>query len=704
MSRKILNTIFSLIHWPILIGIIIFAAWVRWSTANFDILLDYDPWWFFRHAEEIYNNGFLPPKWDILSYYPPGRPVDYYLGWSYTLAGLYAIVQNIYPAMTLMKFSGYFVAIFAALCAIPAYLVGRYVTNRWGGLVTALFATVTPTFLTVSMAGYPDSDAVDVFYTFWAVLATLYALKKSSLLSFTNLSSFLKSLVKYLPHVVPALAAYWLFAFNWNSSWYIYYFFLAFVPILLIFKFIEAVISAAKKEGRFIHIFLSKLKDVRTIFVALVLIGLLGEAVTLPTYRWPFNTIPPHQQLIEGLNIVRGQSMVVFISVAELQPPSDALAAAVSRIGGVPIFFAFLAFVVTIAKLIFRKEIHLAEYFAIIWLLLSLWLISKGIRFALLFSMAAATAAGFTVGNLLSSSMLKRNEILFATASAFIIFAVVLHIDANQQFSKFAGGLEVSGNWKEALTWLKNNADKDALIATWWDPGHIITGFTGLKVHADGAHCPATACIFYDNNLRIQDMGRTFATSSETEAITILSKYKNLTAEQCREVKLRFGDLVPDAACKPVSEMYVIASADLIGKFYWLTFFGTGEGKNFLQLPISGQQNNNLIYGGIIMLGQTQDGRVAAVVNAPEQGVRNAIISDVVVYQQGQEQIFTYKNATNIIDGMLWVSPDYNFVIFMQKEIRDSIFTKMFFFEGKGLTRFEKVFSNPEVKIFKVKF
>ncbi len=712
--QRILKFAYNHVHWFVLLGIIFVAIWLRLQTAGFDVLLDYDPWWFFRHAQTLVNNGLLPPKWDLQSFYPPGRPVDFYLGWSYTIAVFYLITKTFISNLSLAQFAGYFVAVFAASSAIPAYFVGRFVTNRWGGLATAFFATVTPAFLSVSMAGYSDSDAVDVFYSFLAVLTTIYALKKSPVISTTNFQTFYKSLIKYLPHLIPALVAYWLFAFNWNSSWYIYYMFVGFLPLLVVFRVIESVF---KREGNLMVSVVNKIKETKNLAIALLLLGLIGELITLPTSGWPFNTAPPHQQLIEGANLVRGQSMIVFVSVAELQTVNvftrEGFNSVVNREGGMPMFFALLAvFLIIPLKLIFKKEIHLVEYFALIWLLISFWLITRGIRFSLLFSIAVATAAGFTVGNIIEffreyGSRRGENLKLFfgATVFALIIFGSFWHLSDNITFSKSTQGLEVNDNWKQALTWLKNNADEDSLITTWWDPGHIITGFTGLKAMADGAHCGALSCKPYDHNIRIQDMGRVFSTDSEPEAVTILSKYMNLTESQCNEVKRTFGDRVPPEACKPVSNMYVIASSDLIGKYYWLSFFGKQDGRNFAQLPLSGQdEQGNLNYGGVITLSALQDGGVVAIINVPQQGIRNAIVKDIVYFQQDGEKSHRYSNMTNVVDGMVWVSPGFGSVMFMPPDIRDSIFTRMFFFDGRDLQHFKQVFANSEVKIYKVSF
>jgi dolichyl-diphosphooligosaccharide--protein glycosyltransferase len=696
--KKLLDLTLKKSHLLMLLLVMYLAVWLRWTTANFDIILDYDPWWFYRHAEELVKNNLIPPKWDELSFFPPGRPVDYYLGWSYTVAIFYVITKIFIP-ITLMKFSGYFIAFFSAACAIPAYLVGRQITNKWGGLVTAFFAVITPTFLAVSMAGYVDSDAVDVFYTFLAVLTTLYALKKTSSGKLLSKSSILAILL--------AVFSYWLFAFNWNNSWYIYFIFVAFIPLLIIFYTIESFFS--RKQENFNAVFARKLKESRNIILTILLIGIIGEIVCLFTSGWPFNTVPPHQQLLEGLNIVTGKSLLVNISVAELQTINvfsrEGFIAVASRIGIIPTILAVCGLVsITLYKLFYVKKISLAEYFAIIWMIISFWLITRGVRFSLLFSMAVATTAGFVVGNLIE--FLKNNKEVFVLATVYglLLFGFIWHLSDNISFSQGAGGMEVDQNWKDALNWLKTNADKKALVSTWWDPGHIIAGYTGLRVHADGAHC-GYSCIPYNHDVRIQDMGKTFSTSDENEAANIMKKYMQLTPEQCKEVKQKYGDIVPKDACDPVPEMYFIASYDLIGKYYWLSFFGTGQGRNYAQVQISGQDaNGNLIYGDGVLTLAVKNDQLVPILNVPQQGISNAVVKNIIYYQNGVEQKLEYSNVTNSIDGLVFVDPSFRLITYMDSTMQNSVFTKLFFFNGKDLTHFKLVFNNPEVKIFKMVF
>jgi dolichyl-diphosphooligosaccharide--protein glycosyltransferase len=764
---RISKLIFNNIQYPILLGIILLGIWLRLINWDPNNILDYDPWWFFRHAQEILNNGFLPLKWDILSYYPPGRPTDYYLGWSYTIAIFYKLT-TLFVQMKLETFAGMFVAIFASLSAIPAYFMGVQVTNRWGGLVTAFFAIATITFLTVSIGGYPDSDATYVFYTFLCIAATLYSIKKTKNLPLGNLSEIKSSMPRFLLYVWPALLSYWLFAVNWSNSWYIYYIFVFFIPMLIFFRLIEAVIKREHKIG--LAAVISKIREHRNLIFTVLFIGFAGEIICLITSGWPFSTIPPHDQLIQGLNIIgtkswalagfvilmglmgavsglafgrvgaatiggligiaiaiilvlsgiTGKSLIVNQSVAELQPLDvfTQFDQVVARVGQAPMFFAFVAFVIIGLKMIFKKEIHTAEYFAIIWMIISLFLITKGIRFSLLFSTSVAAAAGFAAGNLIIYARQKGSNVLLGSFFAVFLIASLMFLDGNYQYVKQAsGGLDVSQNWRDALTWLKENVDKDSLISTWWDPGHIITGSTGLKVMADGAHC-GPSCLFLNHDARIQDMGRAFAISNENESVRLLSRYRGITEKQCEELKKTFKDRFDPRSCEPITDMYVLATADLIGKYYWLSYFGTGQGASFIQCGFNQQETQRLsaptyvCSAGMEISIIQQNTTLFAIMNSPHQGVRNAPISRLLLYRDGNQIGFTVNRVGGEIDGMVLIDPSFQNMIFMQPAVRDSIFTNMFFFDGKGapsvgippLKTYKLVYSNPEVKIFKVDF
>jgi dolichyl-diphosphooligosaccharide--protein glycosyltransferase len=676
MKRKILLVILT-------IAALFFVAYLNYyariSTMSSPTVLDYDPWWFFRHAKEILENGFIVPKWDTLSYYPPGRPAEHYQGWPYTIDIFYEI-SRIFSNISFTDLAKLSPVIMAILAIFPAFAVGRLVSNNWGGVVTALFATLTPTFIGVSMAGYSDSDVVVVFHSFLSIFSIFLALKK-------------RPIKKSIPFYILAILINLAFVFSWGRGWYILLFLTGFIPALLIFRLIEQIIHQRK-----FSISLTTIKEeVKSLIVPLLVIVIVTNVIgTLLNLSNIYNT------LFGGLLFVSGQKLLVNISVAELQAinifTKEGFNAVAGRVGLGPTLFTFfgLPFLI-LYKLIKKIKISYIEIFLLMWALITFYLITRGVRFSILFSIVTAISAGYVVGNFFT--YFKKNIVRAAFFGITAVFVIMFISDAVLIGSQ-AGGMQISKNWYDMLDWLKANAGNESLIVTWWDPGHIITGYTGLKVMADGAHCGIGICIPYNHNIRIQDMGRAFSVSDENESIKILGKYRGLTTQQCQDVKKAFGDIVPEEACKQISDMYVIASSDLIQKYYWLSYFGTGTGKSFFQLPFTGyDQTQGVInyQNGLVSLVRKDDQWLPVYQN-------RYVIRDLVYFENGQMKQLTFPNATNLVDGMLWVDPGYGISIFMEPAIRDSIFTRMFFWNGQGLQHFSLVYINPEIRVFKVTF
>lgn len=745
----------------ILAGIIFAAIGLRWISADFQALLGADSWWFYRHAEEIYNNNFEPPKWDILSYSPPGRPADY-MGWSYTIAIFYAITQPYLSGMTIMQFSGLFTPVFASLAAIPAYFVGRLITNRWGGLVAALFAVMSPKFVGVSLAGYPDSDAPVVFYTFLAVLTTLYAIKKSDRLNFETPKGFSVSLPRYLPYLAPALLAYWLFAVNWNFSWYIFFVFLFFIPVLALFRLIEGKLLRREKGFAFV---IQKIRDSRNAIVSILLIGVISELVSIATYTWPYFTIPLHRQMISGLNFLQAgpaelslfallfvslgvvagfslgrvkgllaggvicsaiafamlssgvsgqQGTIVDQSIVELQPihfSSSGYQTILWKVGSAPIIIGGIGILgVMFFKSIKRKEITAFEFFVFFWVIVSLFLITAGERFSLMLTMAVAVASGVVVGNLVEHLRSKKGSGLGPQVYGLIIFGILLLVADNLNYAyPISERSEASPQWLEAMTWLKHNADSNSLIMNWWHHGHMLAAFTGLKVHTDGAHC--TTCIPYGHDTRMIDMGRILTTSNEDESIDLIRKYASIDPEKCQTVTKKYNNILPNDACNSVNETYVIVSRDMIGHYYWMSYYGSydyktgsGTGTGYDTLNLTGEDANGMLLydNGRIAIDRSNE-QPMPLAGVPQQGNASKTFSQFVYFdRQGSEKRLDF-GSDNTISGLLWASPDWQYVLFMTDEVKDSIFTKLLFFNGEGLEHFQPVFQNSDVKVYKVR-
>jgi dolichyl-diphosphooligosaccharide--protein glycosyltransferase len=677
------------------------STYIRMPTFNSKIILDYDPWWFYRHAKDILDNNFMVPKWDLLSFYPPGRPAQPQQGWPYIIVVMYKVI-SIFSSMSFMDVAKLSPVIMSALTVIPAFFLGKLISNKWGGIATSLFATLTPTFIGVSMAGYCDTDAPVVFFSFLCTWIVILAIQKKKILYYA-LAVLLNTF----------------FIYTWFFGWYILFFFGLLIPALFVFRLVEDI--AHEKKLRFdLRKALTETKDV----AIPILIILIATNIAIIPVLGILGTV--YSFITINLGFVSHTGMLVNVSVAELQVINILTKAGfqtvADRIGLAPTLLTLIALPLLVFLKVYKKiKIHFAEIFMFLWALLTFYMILNGIRFSIQFSIAASTAAGYVIGNM---AKYLRKDVIGATLFGFVMVLILVFVSNAIQMGYQTGGMEVDQNWVSALDWLKQNADQNSLVVTWWDPGHIIAGYTGLKVHADGAHCGLGECIPYNHNVRIQDMGRIFSTSSEDDAIYLLQKYKNFGTTQCNQVKQVFGDIVPKNACDPVNDIYVIASNDLVGKYHWMSFFGdclrqfgvknadscyslgpewfqtNAQAKDFYQLPISGvdQSQGVISYAnGMVNLIRKGDQWVPVYNN-------KFVIREIDYFENGQEKHLSFQNVTDSIDGLLWVDPSMQAVIFMEPDVRNSLFTSMYFWDGAGLKHFQLVFNNPELKIFKVVF
>lgn len=290
---------------------------------------------------------------------------------------------------------------------------------------------------------------------------------------------------------------------------------------------------------------------------------------------------------------------------------------------------------------------------------------------------------------------------------------------------KYSGPV-LSNNWWGALNWIKENTPQCAVIATYWDPGHFITGIAERPVVFDGASQNTKRTVILEGNLtedeirkvigidnfvyttfekngkvytnvttaRIQDIATTLFTNNETQAIKILKRY-----------------LMPN--CN--NTMYYIVSADLVQKSQWWTYFSTwspeahsGTKYYYLVVPLSNMKllNNQTVW--VYSLSPIQSILIFSDNNTLkpffQQGENAQTIKRIFYFDQnGVGLLKSYNDA--VMEGMVWVDPSYKFVVYIPEQLINSLFTRMFFFNGEGLKHFEFVRNfGGEVKLFKVDF
>ncbi len=726
------------------------AFWIRAVNIVPDRILSYDPVYQYRFTKYFVDFGVFP-AWDELSYYT-GRafympPLMYYL-----TALIYWFLKALMSSITLKTACSLAGALYGALMVIPAYLLTRELASAKAGLLAALFVGTAPQILTRTFGASYDTDQLVLFF----ILLTLW----TSFRLFRNPNYF---------NFMLSLFAFTGFMFTWNMFWYTFYIYLG-----VIFLWITGnAVSYLFFKGRFPK--REIIAQITTAVLLFVSLNLAGELNGLQPLRWFFEVI--------GF-AVHPETWIVNVSIAELQPIWNLVTVAIVPflVSGALIFalgrklknlenfalifattaacFIFVSFIsyastsktfslsgfrdFTASYLLYSGYGHVAQFlgnfttgefaldlfilvtlfssafFALYSLftenykskrfvfVLVLWIfffltIKGGIRFT-----EYVSAIGLCLAATGLAFLKAERDILKTLTHGLIIILALVSVSCGIYLG-YRLGPDIDANWDNAWKFLREQTPELALVGTWWDPGHMITGYAERRVIADGAHC-GFDCMYTIND-RITDLGKIFTTKSEKEALKILRKYQGTSPE-----------------------IYWIASFDLIGKFQWLQYFGTGcdARVEYSKCPLYNmlQLENAYAYtGGNLTIYLFDYGAIKVLyLNYPiafyVQGKNAMLFKEVLYYENNsvQESSLEKYNATAIYDQLspifkaigyrltkqffpwsVWISRDKSVVVTIPPHLREALFTKMFMLEGKGLKNFELVLSNPEVKIYRVK-
>lgn len=322
----------------------------------------------------------------------------------------------------------------------------------------------------------------------------------------------------------------------------------------------------------------------------------------------------------------------------------------------------------------------------------------------------------------------KRKAVLVVFMSVLVLYANALYFRPASDIARYSGTV-LSDNWWEALNWIRNNTAECAVVATYWDPGHFITGIAKRPVVFDGATQGAvlevpgeqesgtvierhengiSRVLLYRNGnvttARIQDIATTLLTENETLATEVLEKYKKPNCD----------------------EFYYIASSDLLGKSQWWTYFATWDPAGGKNCPlISSDKGYCYLYTTVSLSRASPIPSQNAIAYTYPLSQRNAFViyeinSTLIPYFQQDNQLSTVESIFYFtkdgigrirtapdadLPGLIWMDPSKQVIVFIPLELANSLFTRMFLFNGAGLEKFEFVNSwGGEVKLFKVNF
>ena len=729
-----------------------------------------DSYYNYRMTQDFLDHGYLGDtkingtNWDLHSFFPPGRSAEYPPLIAFLTAFFYKIA-NLFGQTSLLVVSFWTSAIIASLCVIPAYFLVRSVTNDYGGITAGILVGVSPFYFSHTFAGFFDTD----MFNFLLPLLVVWFYSES----ITSIDSHRKIIFAVLAGLFMAL-----FSLAWEGWWYIFYILIFVTLIYLIvskyFLKMETFKTLAKYPTKSQWLLDQPVILPLFIFVVLsiILIFLAWGGQAIGAFLGPLRGVTQLQASTYGTAYPN-----VYISVGELQIPT--LGEVINDAGGILVFtLGILAIPLLLWRSLPRKpkkeqkinhkppkrerkrrksrktkdeskerpkiEDHSISpakrrnylfYFVllIIWLLLTGYAFTKGIRFVEAFSLPIALSAGIFVGlipNYLGNYIKTPS---YRTITMIILVVLVSYGPLSLAYAtsnSIVPGTDDS--MVNSLVWIKNNTSNNTVITSWWDFGHLFAVKADRPVTFDGGS---------QNNARAYWVGKALLTSNENLSASILKMLassgdqgpltlENYTKDTGKSVEILDKILVVDKNSaqnimttqyhltteqaqnvlkythpdNPTPDVF-ITSLDMASKAGWWSYFGGWDFKNKTgtNLIYSAASANETSVNDNIMLIQGQNG-VVVQINGSNITAGLLINSSSTQIAQPHRLIIVdngTKSLDQVIDNqstfsiIITRSSDGIMAVALNRELEDSMFTRLFFLQGAGLNHFKLAHKEP---------
>ncbi len=383
-----------------------------------------------------------------------------------------------------------------------------------------------------------------------------------------------------------------------------------------------------------------------------------------------------------------------------------------------------------------KKNYLLYAILFAVWLLTMGFALTQGSRFIEQFSIPIALGAGVFVGLMAPYFVKNIKNARYHSISILLLIALVAYAPVSSSYM-FSNSIypTVDDSMYNSLTWIKDNTPQNTVITSWWDFGHLFTAVADRPVTFDGgsqntprAYWIGNALLTSNENLSAGilrmltssgDQGYltlesyTHNTGKSVEILdrilpvdkqdaqTILTSHYNLTSDQAQNV------LQYTHPAKAIPHVLLLNNMYLLSKAYWWSYFGnwnfqnnTGQGYSY-----SAQQADSQQVNGMTMI-TAQNGIVAQIKGTKvvagfqyKQNNQTHLLDPhkLIVVQNGKvvmNQIVSNYSSFSII----LVEENNNYLaVILNKELEDSIFTRLYFTNGAGLIKFKLVHKEGKI-------
>jgi dolichyl-phosphooligosaccharide-protein glycotransferase len=718
-------------------------------------MLAIDPYHYLRHAENIIDHGNVGDETidgelkDNHMLAPLGRKTTNSLH-PFLIAANYKIL-NLFGTVSVLQAAFILPLLISMLAIIPIFFLTKRLAGKLGAFIAAMALALSTSFLGRTPAGFSDTDAYNIFFpltAIWLFVESIAAKTKKKRIGYATLSGL----------------AIGLFSFAWQGWWYIHNVILASIVIYIAYLFykqrketyqknknyFQSSITYLISSTLFVTIF-SGITQLKTIIAGPLSILTLKNIAN--THLWPnvFTTVAElnsisFNQLIDAV----GGRIIFFLGFFGIFLLMMAKKAHKER---------RLKYAILIGTWLLVTLFSVTKGTRFTLFLIAPIFIGLGIATSFIVKVSK---------KFLQKGLGMDKKLVTGILISLLLFAAIPMISNAHNVAKHEIP-SMDDAWYNTLTGIKENTDEDTIISSWWDFGHWFkhtadraVTFDGASQNTPQAHWIGKALltsneeesigilrmldcdgnnaydkIFEETNDSLTSVNILYEifTESESEAENTLNNY-NLDAD----------NILESTHCNPRNAI-LITSEDMVSKAgVWGHFGSWNFTKSYIYNNIQDKSRTESLEV-ITSIGITQEdaNKIYNEINGLDSLEANKWISGFPSYQSsakcGQQEgkivcmngvvIDPSTNQASLIqqgkmiplkyyvtESSTYVNEfGYDFaVIYNNGEsiladplLRDSIFTRLFFFNGKNLDNFElfsheKGLNNFDIYSWKVKW
>ena len=132
---------------------------------------------------------------------------------------------------------------------------------------------------------------------------------------------------------------------------------------------------------------------------------------------------------------------------------------------------------------------------------------------------AAAVLGGIVLGNLIDFRYSREAGRIVQKIVAVIVVGILLGLSSLAQSLGSEPRVAANNAWYDALVYLKDNTEEDAIVMTWWDYGYWILDVAGRRPVVDGG-------LYGHGGYQDDDIALVYCTEDASEAVQVMQKYK----------------------------------------------------------------------------------------------------------------------------------------------------------------------------------